>query len=1069
MKPTRHALILLLLLGVALLSGSWFHKRLADERRDARLGELAARLRGLEVTLDREMVRLATLRLADYDGLVKMRKQLEKEVRALDELHKVHPTQAVADALGAQVEILRRKLELVARMKYRAAVLRNRLAYLPELVQRAGAADPDLALPLARLLGKLYQAQLFPDMVAPGALLDQAQALGEASPGALGAVRRHLAEVSKQSQALNELVRRFEALGSGSGDAAVQAARAADRTRMGRWNLAVGLALAGLLLGLAVWLWNTLRRLEQARSLAEQSRARLADAVASLGEGFALFDADHKLVLANPAFGEFYPWLGRLLRPGVHREVLQRLLQPHLHCTTPRGDALDCPPGRTPFTWIEKLDNGRWYLASNRPTSEGGELWVRTDITVTREAAHELRKLERAMEQSPVSIVITDVQGRIEYVNPKFEEVSGYSAAELIGNRPSMLKGGDLGEDEYAALWETILAGKEWKGVFHNRRKDGTMYWESAVISPIRDESGLITHFIGIKEDITQLKAYQESLRLSATVFEATNEGIILTDAQGRVRTVNPAFSRITGYQAGEVLGRPAFLFDPERPSEMLARVREELRTRQRWSGEITEQRKDGTWYHQWLSVTTLHDAQGKVSGHVIIFSDITRHKADQARILYQANYDLLTGLPNRTLLTDRLRQAVRHARRAGCSMAVLFVDLDRFKAINDLHGHRVGDELLQEVAGRLRRAVRELDTVARFGGDEFVVLLHELRGEQDAALVANKVIETRSRPFRLEGRALSVGASLGVTLYPRDLPGQDDLDAICTQLLSHADMAMYQAKGRGGGHLRFFEPAMEEQIRHNLQLEQDLRHALARNELSLHYQPIVDGRSGEVVAAEALMRWHHPHLGMVGPERFIPLAEETGLIHQLGEWALREALGTVGRWHAHGRLGIDLSLNLSARQRDRGFDGHALRALLTEAGFPAGRLTLEITETLLLEESEAVLDWLHGLKESGVKLAVDDFGTGYSSLSYLKRFPVDALKVDRSFVRDLPSDEGDASLVKAILAMARSLDLKVVAEGVEQPAQRDFLLQAGCRYLQGYLYGPPLPAETFFRRFGKT
>ena len=1069
MKPSHHALILLLLLVVALLSGIWFHKRLGDERRDARLGDLSARLRSLEVSLDREMVLLATLRLADYDGLVDIRKQLERENQQLRALDSAAFTKVLNDALNTQLNLLQRKLDLVEQMKYRVAVIRNSLAYLPELVQQAGAANPALELQLIQLLQKIYQAQIFPDMLAPKALLAQARALGEAFQGvALVAVRRHLAEVLKQSQALNELVRRFEALGSGHGDAALQAARAADRARMGRWNLAAGLALAGLSIWLLGWLWITLRHLERARNQAERSRARLADAVASLGEGFALFDQNHKLVLANPAFSEFYPWLGRLLRPGVDRKVLQRLLRPHLRCTTPRGEALSCPPGQAPFTWIEQLDNGRWYLASNRTTSEGGELWVRTDITVTREAAHELRKLERAMEQSPVSIVITDVQGRIEYVNPKFEEVSGYSAAELIGNRPSMLKGGDLNDDDYADLWETILAGREWKGVFHNRRKDGSMYWESARISPIRDESGLITHFIGIKEDITQLKAYQESLRLSATVFEATNEGIILTDAQGRVRTVNPAFSRITGYSAEEVLGRPAFLFDPDRPSEMLARVRQELQRRQRWSGEVTEQRKDGSWYHQWLSVTSLHNAQGQVSGHVIIFSDITRHKADQARILYQANYDLLTGLPNRTLLMDRLRQAVRHARRAGCSMAVIFVDLDRFKSINDLHGHGVGDELLQEVAGRLRRAVRELDTVARFGGDEFVVLLHELRGEQDAALVANKIIDALSKPFRLGGRLLSVGASLGVTLYPRDLTEDDDLDAVCTQLLSHADMAMYQAKGRGGGHLCFFERAMEEQIRRNLQLEQDLRHALSRNELSLHYQPIVDGRSGRVVAAEALMRWRHPRLGQVEPARFIRVAEETGLIHQLGEWALREALAQVRNWHQQGMV-IDLSLNLSARQRDRGFGGGMLAEILTEAGLPAHHLTLEITENLLLEDSDAVLAWLHGLKETGVHLAVDDFGTGYSSLSYLKRFPVDALKVDRSFVRDLPQDDGDATLVKAILAMARSLGLKVVAEGVEQPAQRDFLLQEGCRYLQGYFYGPSLPAETFFQRFGKT
>ncbi|RTZ76743.1 MAG: hypothetical protein DSZ02_00530 [Gammaproteobacteria bacterium] len=653
-----------------------------------------------------------------------------------------------------------------------------------------------------------------------------------------------------------------------------------------------------------------------------------------------------------------------------------------------------------------------------------------------------------------------------KYVNPKFEEVSGYSEAELIGQRPSVLKGGDLDDEDYARMWKTILSGKEWKGIFHNRRKDGSMYWESALISPIRDDAGNITHFIGIKEDITRLREYQESLRLSATVFDATTEGIILTDAEGRIRTVNPAFSRITGYEPEEVLGKPASIFDPDSDSEVIDGIREALEQHQRWSGEITEYRKDGSWYHEWISITTLHDEKGNPSGYVIIFSDITQHKADQARILYQANYDLLTGLPNRTLLMDRLHQGLLAARRQQGGLAVLFIDLDRFKAVNDLYGHGIGDELLQQVADRLKGAVRETDTIARFGGDEFVVLLQNIEGGEEAALVANKIIELVSQPFDLSSRRVTIGASIGITLYPNDISMGASVDDSGSLLLSNADMAMYQAKARGRNHFQFFEQRMQEEIKLNLSLEQDMRHALANGELQVYYQPIHQASSGRIVGVEALLRWHHPERGMISPASFIPLAEETGLIYEIGNWVFHEACRQVKAWHDEAALHIGLSVNLSARQRDRGFGPESLQRLLDETGLDARYLTLEITENLLLEESDVVLEWLHGLKATGVSLSVDDFGTGYSSLSYLKQFPVDSLKVDQSFVRGLPEDKDDASLVKAIIAMAGSLGLGVVAEGVETEAQREFLLGLGCTYMQGYRFDPPLPAEEILRKF---
>ena len=498
----------------------------------------------------------------------------------------------------------------------------------------------------------------------------------------------------------------------------------------------------------------------------------------------------------------------------------------------------------------------------------------------------------------------------------------------------------------------------------------------------------------------------------------------------------------------------------------MIDGIREALEQHQRWSGEITEYRKDGSWYHEWISVTTLHDEKGNPSGYVIIFSDITQHKADQARILYQANYDLLTGLPNRTLLMDRLHQGLLAARRHQGGLAVLFIDLDRFKAVNDLYGHGIGDELLQQVADRLKGAVRETDTIARFGGDEFVVLLQNIEGGEEAALVANKIIELVSQPFDLSSRRVTIGASIGITLYPNDISMGASVDDSGSLLLSNADMAMYQAKARGRNHFQFFEQRMQEEIKLNLSLEQDMRHALANGELQVYYQPIHQASSGRIVGVEALLRWHHPERGMISPASFIPLAEETGLIYEIGNWVFHEACRQVKAWHDEAALRIGLSVNLSARQRDRGFGPESLQRLLDETGLDARYLTLEITENLLLEESDVVLEWLHGLKATGVSLSVDDFGTGYSSLSYLKQFPVDSLKVDQSFVRGLPEDKDDASLVRAIIAMAGSLGLGVVAEGVETEAQREFLLGLGCTYMQGYRFGPPLPAEEILRKF---
>lgn len=1069
MKGTNPKPILGLILLVTLLSAWYFQDRLKMERHASSYSELLARIHNLDTAMDRDMERISAFHMANYDSLVGFGKELLKMEKELEELTgrlSGWGDPGLMEGLQNYLDKIRQKLGLLDDLKSKAAVIRNSLIYLPELVDTVAQQDPHLELPLQRLLSRILGMQLFPSVVQLETVVSELDAL-DLEEKRMAPILGHLHVSLREGEALRDLAGRFQAVESGALFKGLQEKFMRYRAAQGRTPVLVGLLLILLVMLLMSWLWRTLKHLEWLRSQAESSRHRLEDAVESLGDGFALFDAGGRLLLFNRTFGEYYPWLKEDLEAGGTATGLERLIESRVKRQPIPGEAANSAGDSSgEKSWLEVVDDVRWYLARNSATSEGGSVWVRTDITSTREAEAELRKLGRAMEQSPVSVVITDSSGFIEYVNPKFEQVSGYSEEELIGQRPSVLKSGDMTENDYAEMWQTILSGREWKGIFHNRRKDGSLYWESARISPIRDEAGEITHFIGIKEDITRLREYQESLRLSATVFDSTTEGIVLTDAQGRIRTVNPAFTRITGYQPEEVLGKLASIFDSE-DGDQVKRIREELVEHQRWPGELTDFRKDGSWYHQWLSITTLHDDKGLPSGYVIIFSDITQHKADQAKILHQANHDLLTDLPNRTLLMDRLNQAVLVARRQHEHLAVVFIDLDRFKTVNDLYGHVTGDELLQQVAERLRSAVREVDTVARFGGDEFVVLLQNLGSGEEAALVAGKIIELLSRPFDLERRQVTIGASLGITLYPNDVPMSASVEEACNLLLSNADMAMYQAKARGRNHFQFFEQRMQEEIKVSLVLEQDLRHAMLNNELEVYYQPIHAMPGGEIVAVEALLRWHHPLRGMISPASFIPLAEETGMIYEIGGWMFREACRRVQSWHAEGQLSIGVSLNLSARQRDRGFGPEELRGLLQETGIDPALVTLEITENLFLEESEIVLEWLHGLKETGVSLSVDDFGTGYSSLSYLKLFPVDTLKIDQSFVRGLPEDQDDVSLVRAIISMAESLDIGVVAEGVETEAQRQFLLDLGCRFMQGFRFDPPMPAAEILRKFG--
>ncbi len=550
-------------------------------------------------------------------------------------------------------------------------------------------------------------------------------------------------------------------------------------------------------------------------------------------------------------------------------------------------------------------------------------------------------------------------------------------------------------------------------------------------------------------------------MRQSAAVFENVREGVLVTDLQGRIQSVNRAFTDITGYAQDEVIGRKPGMYASGRQSAAYYRgMWRSILSRGQWQGEVWNRRKSGEIYPELLSISTVRSGDGRPTHYVGVMTDISQLKQSEARLQHLAHYDPLTRLPNRLLVQSRLGHALERARRTQAQVAVLFIDLDRFKHVNDSLGHPAGDALLEQVARRLQDSLREDDTAGRLGGDEFLIILEDLPRPEEAAGVAQKLIDVLDRPFVLHGgRTVYVGASIGISIFPGD-----GVDAV--ELVKHADVAMYQAKEQGRNAYRFYTPSLAAAANERLELEARLRRALAREEFVLHYQPQFEIGSGRLLGCEVLVRWLDPEQGLIAPARFIPLAEETGLIVALGEWVLREACAQARRWRDRGLAPLILSVNLSARQFQQRDLAARVAAIVERAGVPPACLVLELTESMLMRQGEQAVGQMQSLKQLGVGLSIDDFGTGYSSLAYFKRFPLDELKIDRSFVQDIPADSSDSEIASAIIAMARSLRLRVVAEGVETAAQLEFLAGRGCHAYQGYLGSPALPAEDFERGF---
>ncbi len=600
-----------------------------------------------------------------------------------------------------------------------------------------------------------------------------------------------------------------------------------------------------------------------------------------------------------------------------------------------------------------------------------------------------------------------------------------------------------------------LCCARIWRGALVRSNSDLAELTRSLDSQVAECTSKLAENNRQLKKEVAERKLAEKELSLSARVFESSGESIVITDAENRIVSANLAFREMTGFTVDEVIGEtPSILKSDRHDQAFYEAMWDSIVTQGAWRGEIWNRRKNGDVFPQWLSINAVRDTDGRVVNYIAVSSDMTKRKSAAERINFLAYYDALTELPNRALLQDRLQQAIADAKRCDKALALLFLDLNRFKTINDSLGHHAGDLLLQKVGQRLKSRLRETDTVARMGGDEFVVVLANLNDRGDIVDIAREIHEEISRPMAIEGHALTVSTSIGVSLYPAD--GAD-----IQTLMKNADVAMYHCK-EAGERCVFFTSDMNDVASKRLSIENGLRGALAKDELVLHYQPQWDLRTGRIIGAEALIRWEHPVLGMVPPMDFIPIAEESELIVPIGTWVLREACRMNAQWQHQGLPRVPVAVNVSAEQfRKTDFKTTVMEAL-ADHDLAAEYLELEITETVLIHDPEAVARSFEEIRRIGVHFAIDDFGTGYSSLSYLKELSLSKLKIDQSFVRGVPQNADDSAIVRAIVDMARSLSLRVIAEGVETQEHADFLRNINCDQAQGYLYSRPIPADEF-------
>jgi diguanylate cyclase (GGDEF)-like protein/PAS domain S-box-containing protein len=702
---------------------------------------------------------------------------------------------------------------------------------------------------------------------------------------------------------------------------------------------------------------------------------------------------------------------------------------------------------------IQQQDN---QLRLNREHLEDE---VRARTTELFAANQQLKLHAAAVESAANTIVITDRDGSIVWTNPAFSKSTGYSREEARNKNPRLLASGLHEKKFYADMWHTIRAGKVWMGEITNCRKDGSFFTEEMTITPVCLDTGTITHFVAIKQDITERKAAEEAIKNAEeryrAIFSDAVVGIYQVAPSGLPLRINRALAQMYGFDSPEeFIDQVPNLFelftDPDHHRELNRRLAQSDLIR---GMEAEIRRRDGSRKWVLANIRAVKDGAGATKYLEGTVEDITDRKLAERQVQYLAYYDVLTGLPNRMLLRDRLTVALAAARRRDEKVAVFFLDLDRFKIINDSLGHTVGDHLLQQVANRLKQWSREQDTVARVGGDEFLVALPGVHEVADAATAAERLVKSLTAEFTVDGHLLTTSCSVGISIFPDQ---GTDVDT----LIKNADAAMYCAKENGRNNFRLFTDNMNEQVVERLTLERSLRQALEKEQFFLMYQPQVEIATGRITGFEALVRWMHPTMGLVPPDKFIRIAENSGVIVALGEWVLRAACKEARRWQDEGIPPVTMAVNVSAVQfRQEGFQ-NLIKQVLSECRLAPQYLELELTESVLLSNADVIFRSLQDLREMGLTLAIDDFGTGYSSLSYLRQFPVGKLKIDRSFIRHVAENADDAAITSAIISIAKRLNLQVTAEGVENEPQLAFLREHECDQIQGYYFQKPLMAD---------
>jgi diguanylate cyclase (GGDEF)-like protein/PAS domain S-box-containing protein len=762
----------------------------------------------------------------------------------------------------------------------------------------------------------------------------------------------------------------------------------------------------------------------------------------------------HAALLASLGSVVFAPGAERSV-PGVGRARygIQSQIAMAIHPRTTKAYAFGLHQcGRT-RVWTE--DDQRLFEAIGRRLEDA--LSSQLSHLELRERESQLSTLFRTL---PDVVWVKDMDGRYVRCNPAFERVLGVDQRDVLGKTDYDFAPREMADRYRAGDLRAIETGEIQSEEFETLAANGDGCLFEVLKAPLRDEARKTIGVVGIARNVSDRRESDEQLRIAATAFEA-QEGIVILDADKRILRVNHAFVEMTGHAANDVVGKtPQQIARDLRAGELLGEIADRVERDGFWRGELPAQRNSGEIFPAWTTVATVRGARGETTHYVITMTDVTDRKRAEKEIANLAYYDRLTGLPNRRLLRDRLEQALAGSARSGRHGALLFIDLDNFKLVNETSGHEVGDRLLVEVAQRLEACLGAAGGAARVGGDEFVALVDDLgENQHEAAAMAKKtgeaILAALNAPYALPGGVRHSSPSIGVAMFG----GGGDT---CEELLKQADIAMYEAKAAGRNTLRFFDPDMQATLAARAEAEAALRLAIRERHFVLHYQPQVDC-DGEWIGAEALVRWAHPERGLVAPGEFIPLAEETGLILPIGRWVLETACQRLKAWAGDRRSrDLHLSVNVSARQFSQPDFVEQVAETLRATGAPAERLVLELTESVVLDDVAAAADKMNALKDLGVGFAVDDFGTGYSSLAYLTRLPLDQIKIDRSFVCNLPGSANDAAVAHTIITLAESLGLSVIAEGVETEAQRRFLERHGCPSFQGFLFGKPMPIDIF-------